>query len=166
MRASISTGVVDLSEAMARVNELLCEDIPQGRFVTAAVGVIDPKQSRMTMVSAGQAPILFYEAKADAVHNWDADDLPLGITGGLSFDTPRVIDFEPGDVLVLTTDGFFEWANSQGEQFGTKRLEEFLRQNHGLAPHEFIAGLHEAVLAHAAGTEQADDLTAVVIRKP
>jgi serine phosphatase RsbU (regulator of sigma subunit) len=133
--------------------------------VTAAVGVIDPAQSRMSLVSAGQAPILFYEAKTGTVHNWDADDLPLGIMTGIGFDEAREIEFGPGDVLVLTTDGFFEWANPQREQYGTERLVEFLRTKHDLPPEAFIEALHQAVVAHAGGTEQGDDLTAVVIKK-
>jgi sigma-B regulation protein RsbU (phosphoserine phosphatase) len=165
MRASASTGSVDLSGALGRVNDLLHADIPDGRFVTAAVGLIDPQESRMSLVSAGQAPILFYEAKSRTVHNWDADDLPLGIMRGVGFDQAREIEFGPGDMLVLTTDGFFEWANPDREQYGTERLVEFLRQKHELGPEEFIEALHQAVLAHSGGTVQADDLTAVVIKK-
>lgn len=165
MRASSSTGHVSLSAAMARVNDLLHEDIPEGRFVTAAVGVLDPAKAQMQLISAGQAPLLFYEAGTDTVHNWDADDLPLGIMSGLTFDDVRTIDFASGDCLVLTTDGFFEWPNPENEQFGTKRMMAFVKENHHLSPHEFIARLYEAVLEHASGTDQTDDLTAVVIKK-
>jgi sigma-B regulation protein RsbU (phosphoserine phosphatase) len=165
MRASASAGHGSLSVAMARVNDLLHEDIPDGRFVTAAVGVLDPSKAQMKLISAGQAPLLFYEARTDTVHNWDADDLPLGIAGGLTFEDVRTIDFATGDALVLATDGFFEWANRDREQFGTKRMEDVVRENHELPPHEFITRLYEIVLEHASGTEQADDLTAVVIKK-
>jgi sigma-B regulation protein RsbU (phosphoserine phosphatase) len=165
MRASASTGSVDLSGALSRVNDLLHADIPEGKFVTAVVGLIDPEQSKMSLVSAGQAPILFYEAKTQTVHNWDADDLPLGIMSGIGFDEAREVEFGSGDALVLTTDGFFEWANRTGEQFGTERLVEFLRAKHELEPQAFIDQLHQAVLDHAGGTVQGDDLTAVVIKK-
>ncbi len=165
MRASASAGHGSLSVAMARVNDLLQEDIPDGRFVTAAVGVLDPSRAQMQLISAGQAPLLFYEAGTDTVHNWDADDLPLGIMSGLTFDDVRTIDFAAGDALVLTTDGFFEWSNRDNEQFGTQRMEDFVKENHALPAHEFITRLYETVLEHASGTEQVDDLTAVVIKK-
>lgn len=99
------------------------------------------------------------------MHNWDADDLPLGIVTGLSFDAPREIEFASGDVLVLTTDGFFEWPNPDRRQFGTGRMVDFLKENHRLPPRDFIAKLYETVLTYADGVEQGDDLTAVVIRK-
>jgi len=165
MRAAAGSGGVDLQEALGRVNDLLTDDIPEGRFVTAAVGIIDPDKGRISMLSAGQAPLLFYEAASGTVHNWDADDLPLGIMNGVEFNKPRDVDFASGDVLVLTTDGFFEWANPRREQYGTTRMENFLKENHALPPQAFIDELHKAVLVHAEGTEQADDLTAVVIRK-
>ena len=165
MRASAGSEGVELEEALSRVNDLLHADIPEGRFVTAVVGILDPDRSRISMVSAGQAPLLYYEAVSGTVHNWDADDLPLGIMSGVKFDKPRDVDFASGDVLVLTTDGFFEWANPRGEQYGTTRMVNFLKANHALSPQAFIDELYKAVLVHAEGTEQADDLTAVVIRK-
>jgi phosphoserine phosphatase len=119
----------------------------------------------MTMVSAGHGPLLYYEAATGTVHSWDADDVPLGIMSGLEFDAPREVDFRPGDLLMLVTDGFFEWANAAGELFGTARLEAYVREHHADPPEVLIRGLHEAVLAHADGTEQGDDLTAVVIRR-
>ena len=84
---------------------------------------------------------------------------------GVSFSETRRIDPRPGDVLVLTTDGFFEWQDAAGEQYGTSRLEAFVRERHDLAPQALIDALHASVLEHAGGTEQADDLTAVVIRR-
>jgi phosphoserine phosphatase RsbU/P len=165
MRASTSDDSVVLTDAISRVNNLLHADLPQGRFVTAAVGIIDPRAGAMALVSAGQAPILFYEARTGTVTNWPADDLPLGVVNGMRLESPRQIRFSPGDILLLTTDGFMEWPDSNGRNFGTKRLEEFLRANHQLAPSEFIAQLYQSVRAHGAGVTQGDDLTALVIKR-
>jgi serine phosphatase RsbU (regulator of sigma subunit) len=165
MRASTNNLKVVLTEALGRVNNLLHADMPQGRFVTAAVGIIDPAAGSMALVSAGQAPILYYEASSGAVHNWPADDLPLGLVKGLIFESPREIRFGPGDILVLTTDGFLEWPDAGGRNFGSQRMEEFLRANHGLAPGEFITQLYQSVRVHGAGVVQGDDLTALVIKR-
>ena len=72
---------------------------------------------------------------------------------------------EPGDSLVLTTDGFFEWANPDSEAYGTARLRDFLAAHHKMEPIEFIKALHDDVVAFSRGTEQADDLTAVMIKR-
>jgi len=77
---------------------------------------------------------------------------------------PVVLNFTPGDLLVLTTDGFFEWEDSNNEQFGVKRLEDAVRASKELPPAEIIATLYRTVLEFAGGTKQSDDLTAVVIK--
>jgi serine phosphatase RsbU (regulator of sigma subunit) len=165
MRAATAGNGVALESAISRVNDLLQMDIPDERFVTAAVGVLRPQANEMTLVSAGQAPLFFYRAASRTVENWAADDLPLGVLSGVSFDGARRIRFEPGDTLVLTTDGFFEWSNGAGEQFGIERLEAFVAAHAHEPPSEFIGALHADVVAHAAGQKQPDDLTVVIVKR-
>jgi len=69
------------------------------------------------------------------------------------------------DMLILITDGFFEWANSQDEEFGTQRLEEAVRFAKALGAADVITSLYNKVLAFAAGTPQNDDLTAIVLKR-
>jgi phosphoserine phosphatase RsbU/P len=83
----------------------------------------------------------------------------------LEVDAPRVVDLQPGDLLLLITDGFFEWANTTGEEFGTVRASETIRSVSHLTPEEIIAELYNAVLAFSNGSKQRDDLTAVVIKR-
>ena len=75
------------------------------------------------------------------------------------------VDSAPEDMLVLTTDGFFEAANPAGKTFGIKAMEQFIHDHHQLPPAEFIDRLYREVKIHAAGEEQADDLTALVIKR-
>jgi len=65
----------------------------------------------------------------------------------------------------LPTDGFFEWENDQGEQFGVERMEKVIRASRELAPPEIIAQLYDAVIRFSNGTKQQDDLTAVLIKR-
>jgi serine phosphatase RsbU (regulator of sigma subunit) len=62
--------------------------------------------------------------KEDSFEEMGAQGLPLGIVATLVSEHPQILELNKGDLLVLATDGFFEWANSQGELFGPKRLEE------------------------------------------
>lgn len=165
MRAATAGDGMALEAAVSRVNDLLEVDIPAERFVTAAVGVLRPELNELSLVSAGQAPLFFYHAASRTVENWAADDLPLGVAPGLQFDAARKIHFEPGDTLVLATDGFFEWSNNGGEQFGIERLEAFVAAHAHEPPATFIKALHAAVVAHTAGTVQPDDLTAVIVKR-
>jgi phosphoserine phosphatase len=165
MRASAGDGTVELGSVIGQVNDLLCADIPEGRFITAAIGLISSTKHQVKLLSAGQAPILFHEAKTGTLHNWDADDIPLGVMDDMEFSGGRAIAFSPGDVLVLTTDGFFEATNAADEPFGIQALEQLIRQYHQLPPAELIEHLYRKVTAHVAGEAQGDDLTALVIKR-
>jgi len=165
MRATAAGTGVALGQAISRVNELLALELPAGRFVTAAIGVLRPESNELSLISAGQAPLYFYRAKSRTVESWIADDLPLGIASDLTFEAARRVEFEPGDALILATDGFFEWANPDGDQYGTGRLEAFVAAHAHEDPSEMIGALHKAVVSHAAGHPQPDDLTIVIVKR-
>jgi hypothetical protein len=68
-------------------------------------------------------------------------------------------------MLVLLTDGFYEWDRPDGEQFGTERIADLIRRHHTLPVAEFIRVVYRAVVEFSAGTRQGDDLTAVIVRR-
>ena len=73
--------------------------------------------------------------------------------------------FDRVSLVVLATDGFFEWENDQGEQFGVLRMEESIRASRDSPPVEIITRLYETVNAFSRGTKQQDDLTGVIIKR-
>jgi serine phosphatase RsbU (regulator of sigma subunit) len=154
-----------LERITAQVDALIAGDVSDGRFITAAVALLDPRANRLSLYSAGQAPIYFYSAAADRVTTFDADQPPLGIDLGAPGSIARVIELSPGDALVLVTDGLFESQNRAGERLGTARLGESIRRHRALRAQEWIRRLHEDVLAFSDGVPQADDMSAVVIKR-
>ena len=68
-------------------------------------------------------------------------------------------------MIVLVTDGFYEWQNRVSEEFGLERLKDTIRQARDCSANEVIARLYTAVKNFSEGTEQKDDLTVVVIRR-
>ena len=153
-----------LEAAICNVNKLLANDLPSDRFVSAAVGVLEPSKSMMHFFSAGHGPIFFYNASMDDILLWPANDRPLGIKEGTITGKPTEIVFSPGDILVLVTDGFFEWRNPSEEVFGEQRLAQAILSLSHLPSDELISGLYKAVIDFSDGTKQADDLTALVIK--
>jgi sigma-B regulation protein RsbU (phosphoserine phosphatase) len=73
--------------------------------------------------------------------------------------------FQSGDFAAITTDGFFEAANVEGDMFGMPRLRELLRDSRDLTSAEMIAGLCKAVEEFTRGEKQADDLTVIIVKK-
>ena len=68
-------------------------------------------------------------------------------------------------MFVLVTDGFYEWENPKGEDFGLTRLEKVIRESNEYSPERDIQRLHSAVISFCQGTKQMDDLTAVVLKR-
>ena len=70
-------------------------------------------------------------------------------------------------MLILITDGFIEWANAEDEddEFGEERVKEVIQKTNHLPADEIISWLYAAVTEFAGGTEQQDDLTAVIIKR-
>jgi len=163
-RASVLTG--DGSNGLLnRMNKLLADDLSANRFVTFAVAFLDPKQSRVKVLSAGHGPILFYRRDKDQMENIDAQGIPLGMIASVEYDHGDEQTLEEGDMLVLVTDGFYEWENPEGEEFGMQRLEQVIRDSRDCSASEVITKLREAVEKFCRGTEQKDDLTALVLKR-
>jgi serine phosphatase RsbU (regulator of sigma subunit) len=155
----------DLAEAMRQVNDLLAEDFPEDRFVTFVAALLDCRHGTVQMLSAGHGPLLHYRAADGCVHDFKAHAPPFGVFPGMAYPSPQEVSLDDGDVQVLITDGFFEWTNPEGEQFGIDRLKTSIIAASNEMTDQVIRQLREDVLAFARSTPQMDDLTAVVIRR-
>src|SRR6266513_5279515 len=123
-----------------------------------------PPLPRFHFCSLSEAAILYL---IDWSEFWGAPQwkFRLGISSQFVSDPPMLLELNKGDLLVLAPDGFFEWTNEEGEQFGVKRVEETIRKSKEKRPNELISTRHAAVLAFSGGTKQQDDLTAVAIKR-
>ena len=162
---AIFVAQADLRAAFRRLNELLYEDLPSERFVTLAAGVLDPDEATMELISAGHGPLLYYMSAENRFRSYDAQGVPLGLMSDAAYGCPQTLRFAPGDILVLITDGFIEWANSGDEQFGLARLKDAIQASRKRSAAAIISGLYSSVLEFAGATPQDDDLTALVVKR-
>jgi serine phosphatase RsbU (regulator of sigma subunit) len=154
-----------LLSAMERINVSLAADLREGRFVTFVAAICHPHSARVELLSAGHGPLFLYTNGDDRFDAMNAHGMPLGMWPNLVTDPPQLIDMAAGDIIILATDGFYEWENPQGEQFGAERLEQAIRDSKAKPPAEIISDLYAKVLAFSSGTAQKDDLTAVIIKR-
>ncbi|HEY0376851.1 MAG TPA: PP2C family protein-serine/threonine phosphatase [Pyrinomonadaceae bacterium] len=150
---------------LEQLNRLLAEDLSANRFVTFAVIFLDPDSSHLEVLSAGHGPILWYRRETGRIENLEAQGIPLGMFAGIRYGRATEGQLAAGDFLALVTDGFYEWENPEGEEFGQARLEDVVRESRDLPAEEVIARLRSAVSDFCKGTEQKDDLTAVILRR-
>jgi serine phosphatase RsbU (regulator of sigma subunit) len=152
-------------KAMEEINSAVAADVREGRFITFVAAIFGSDSPTVELLSAGHAPLFLYRRSDDSFTLMEAHALPLGISDAFLSDPPHSLDMASGDLLLLATDGFFEWENSQEEQFGHERLAQTIRAVRKKSATEIIAGLHQEVLRFAAGTKQMDDLTAIVLKR-
>ncbi len=162
---AITNEDADLAAVAGKVNNLLCQDLSSGRFVTTCFGILDIPASRFRYVSAGHGPLLLYRQQTGQVETFAATGLPMGIIPESPIDLADPIEFRSGDLFVLLTDGFVEWARPDGELYGEARLIEILRRHARQNCAELIQTIYQDVRCFAEGAPQTDDLTAVLIKR-
>ena len=154
----------NLERMLRNINLSFAEDLTPERFATFVAAACQEGTDQLELLSAGHAPILVFSSEDKSVSILEAQALPLGILPDLWDAMPVKLSMKPGDIVVLITDGFLEWENTSGEQFGTDRLAAIIREFSDREPEVIIAELYDAVLKFAQGTPQQDDLTAVLIK--
>ncbi len=162
LRAMLSV-THDLQTVVAGVNDLLAEDLDDDRFVTAFIGILDPESNTLEYISGGQGPLIMIGP--DSVDNRNANAMPFAVMPGMKYDLPECFEFAPGSRLVLMTDGFYEAADPNQAQYGEERAIEFMQEHAEMPLVDLIEALHADIAKFTRGCPQADDLTAVLIRR-
>ena len=155
----------DLKLAVESINEAFGLDLTTGRFATFVALVCRPGCSEVQLLSAGHGPILLYSHAADRFVELQSHALPLGILPTFNCDPASHLQLETGDIVLLSTDGFFEWENDQREEFGIQRVQEVIRKNRDHTPSEIVASLYASACDFSNGARPQDDLTAVAIKR-
>jgi len=129
---------------MAKVNYLLWESIERNQFVTAFYGVLDASNQTLSYSNAGHNPPLLIDSKGES-RFIERGGLPLGMFKDTRYHE-YYLSLEPGDLLVLYTDGVTEALNPAGEEFGRDRLAEAVKSALSLTAKELIARPEGGVL--------------------
>ncbi len=162
----VAPGGESAAETLAKVNAILSMDIPRGMFVTAYYVILDPRDCSLLCASAGHTPLLI--ARRDgSVELLNPGGIALGFDGGAIFQRSireSRVRLEPGDRVLLYTDGVVECVNPAHEEYSDRRLREFVRRNRELSSHDFVGALMADLDRHRASAEMRDDTTIVTFR--
>jgi serine phosphatase RsbU (regulator of sigma subunit) len=152
----------DLSETLALANGILCQDTGDGRFVALLFASLDPGTRSFAYVAAGQEGYLL--DASGAVTRLDTTSPPLGIDPDLAFPCapPRVL--EPGQAVLVFTDGLVEAKSPDGSFFGVERALAVARATRGQTAAAMARALCQAVRDFSQDRPQGDDITVVVIQ--
>ena len=150
--------VDDVGEACERINNHMCANAVEGRFVTFTLVILDVESHEMSLCIAGHmSPMI---RKADGSVEEFAEELvgmPIGVVEGIPFDVGRRT-LGPGETVVIYTDGVSEAMNPASDLYGTDHLRDFITKNTS-NPTELGKLILKDVKRHASGRYQNDDIT-------
>ncbi len=157
------------ADTLRRANRILMQDSRSGMFVSLFYGIIDLASGSLTYARAGHNPPLLVRA-AGATEGGpcmvalDAPGIVLGVIENADIGE-RTVQMEPGDTLVLYTDGVVEAIDGNACEFGEARLQALAAQAPGGSAQSVVQAISEAVRAYSGDNVLFDDLTLMVVRR-
>ena len=152
----------ELDQVVSDVNRQLTRDVEDsGRFMTLFICEIDRSNKILHWVNAGHDPAIIYDRESGEFEELSGNALPLGVSETATYQKfNRQIN--PGQIIMMGTDGIWEAQNRQGEMFGKERFKEIIRNNAGRPAKDIIQTVIEEVDRFCHPLEKADDVTLVV----
>jgi len=153
------------AECLQRINAMLCPDNDEAMFVSAFYGVLDTADGTLTYCNAGHNPPLYRKADGTVTQLEAKGGPALGVIEGAEYEQAS-LPFNPGDTLLLYTDGVTEAFDEDDQLFGEEALADVFKRR-GRADPQAVAETIETVVAdHTGDVEQHDDITTLVLRRP
>ncbi|MBE9475211.1 MAG: SpoIIE family protein phosphatase [Chloroflexi bacterium] len=144
-------------------NNRLLKDARANLFITLFYGILDPNEGTLTYCNAGHnPPYLIRNSDQDSVESLTRTGIAMGIEADSTWST-ETVTIEPGDILVLYTDGIPDAQDQDGDFFNDEAIIDIVRENTGRSAHEIQSSIINEVQKFSAGTPQDDDITLMVL---
>lgn len=152
---------LELDKLIETANRVFCESTIAGQYATLICGRAG-RQGEIEIASAGHFPALV--VAKDGVRQIAATGLPLGMFSSSRYTVQRV-RLEPGDSLLLYTDGISEANSPEGKEYGVAGIMRVAEERHGWAPHELMAACLKDVHKFSSGAPAKDDQTLMILHR-
>jgi sigma-B regulation protein RsbU (phosphoserine phosphatase) len=167
VRASMDPAL-SLAESIQRANHLICQDSTSGMFITLFFAQIDPQAGRVTYVNAGHNPPLFFQRGKrpgqGALSRLGRTGMALGVQAEAPYEE-RSLTLNPGDFLVMYTDGVTDALNPQGRSFEMDRLESEVLAHREQTAQQIGDALESAIRQFTGEAPVFDDITLLIVRR-
>ncbi len=152
-----------LDAFMSRLNKTTCANCPSNRFITFFFCVLDPSSGELAFANAGHNPPIIMRSNGE--HQMLEGGGPvLGILPIAPYKEMRA-SLQPGDLLVIYSDGVTEANNINHDEYDEQRLIDVLREHRLESAAQIVAAVTKSLNEFAAGAPQADDITLVVAKR-
>ena len=156
------------AEFMEKANSALSKCLERNHFITASIFEIDVAHQTFCHARAGHIPTLWYKASERTAEFISIEGLGLGIVRNLTYKNhvhEKTFDYQPGDILVLLTDGILEGRNETGEQFGYERIKKIVEEHPQKSPIDLQQVLIDSLHLFVGGDGMIDDDYSLLVVK-
>jgi serine phosphatase RsbU (regulator of sigma subunit) len=153
----------DIREMASRLNDFVHKSSPVSSFITFFFCEINRQAGELQYINAGHNPPLVIK-NSGQFSNLESSGFALGMFPGASFESGS-IQLKSEDIAVLFTDGIPEGRNTAQEEYSEERLRNLIINQRDLSVSQLSAKIFEDVEAFTSGTDQADDITLVIIKR-
>ena len=157
-------GVGAPGAVLTEVNDLLNEENEAAMFVTLLYAVFNPSNGLLNYANGGHNPPIIVHPDGSSTLLPTTGGIALGVAPNFQYEESSVI-LDPGDTIVLYTDGVTEAMNAEGEEFSLDRLRDLFTNVPPRNPKETNTAIFDAVSAFAGDTPQSDDITCLACRR-
>lgn len=147
------------------VSDSIMADLRQSQFVTFLLVCLDAQAHSFRFANAGHAPALHFDAATRQFHRLAATRLPLGFPNISPGEFDPFVQLNPGDMIVMGTDGCIEVCNPNDEMFGTGRLEQAILENADKSANDVVAAVRDTVQAFHGLPLPPDDSTLMIVKR-
>jgi serine phosphatase RsbU (regulator of sigma subunit) len=160
---------IDLSagDFLRYANKALSRCLEKNQFITTSFFNIDTASRKIQYARAGHCPTLYFSYTRQQAYYLQDKGMGLAIVRNNDYNQHifmHELKYEPGDAMLLYTDGIVEAKNSINEEYGYDRLTNFMKVNNNLPVQQFIDKLVDEILAFCNYKVLADDYTAILIK--
>ena len=162
LRVTATQSGAEVTSVMAKVNDELSADNESCMFVTLVYALFDPESGQFTYSNGGHPAPLRVRATGELEFMSEDGGMALGVMEGQPYRSGQV-QLQPGDTVLIYSDGVTEAMNHTQEEFGKDRLAALFDGQPCRSPREAVHRVVNAVHAFAQGTEQSDDITCIAL---
>jgi len=155
---------VDCARVVRAINDSLSADFAIDKFATLFFMIYDRRNGELAFSNAGHGPLFCYRASMKNCTITKLDGVPIGIMEDVDYIQARV-KLDPGDMVVMYTDGITEMRNPEREEYGLKRVIHLMKTQNHLSANDFVTMLVDDVDNFRRDANPHDDMTTLVFKR-
>jgi len=161
---SLALSCFDAGELLRRLNEILVIDSDVKDYLTLLLARLDPRARTLAYASAGHVTGYLLDRGGEVRERLESTGLPLGMFAGRNFPSGPTLSLEPGETVVLFTDGITESGELDDNSIGANALLAFIKDHRHDSASHIVQGLYRTAKSFQGKRPQTDDMTVVICR--